>query len=50
MLSIDTNILLHAFNVDSPSHEAAYGWITSVQHEEDVAISELILAVRRWAW
>jgi toxin-antitoxin system PIN domain toxin len=44
MFSIDTNILLHAFNEDSPSHEAAYGWLTSIQHEEDVAISEFILA------
>jgi toxin-antitoxin system PIN domain toxin len=44
MFSIDTNILLHAFNEDSPSHEAAYGWLTSIQQEEDVAISEFILA------
>ena len=44
MLSIDTNILLHAFNEDSPSHAAAYAWLTSIQFEEDVAISELILA------
>ena len=44
MLSIDTNILFHALNEDSPSHEAAYGWLTSIQHEEDVAISEFILA------
>ena len=44
MLSIDTNILFHAFNEDSPSHSAAYAWITSIQHQEDVAISEFILA------
>lgn len=44
MLSIDTNILFHAFNEDSPSHRAAYGWLTSIQNEEDVAISEFILA------
>ncbi len=44
MFSIDTNLLLHAFNEDSPRHEAAYGWLTSIQHEEDVAISEFILA------
>ncbi|MBM3883869.1 MAG: PIN domain-containing protein [Verrucomicrobia bacterium] len=45
MLSMDTNILLHAFNEDSPSHKAAYGWLTSIQQEEeDVAISEFILA------
>ena len=44
MLSIDTNILLHAFNEDSPSHKPAYAWITSMQREEGVAISEFILA------
>jgi len=44
MLSIDTNLLFHAFNEDSPSHEAAYDWLTSIQHNEDVAISEFILA------
>ncbi len=44
MLSIDTNILFHAFNEDSPSHVAAYAWITSIQRDEDVAISELVLA------
>ncbi|TLD68651.1 PIN domain-containing protein [Phragmitibacter flavus] len=44
MLSIDTNILLHALNEDSPSHEAAYAWIISIQREENVAISEFILA------
>lgn len=44
MFSIDTNLLLHAFNEDSPRHVAAYAWLTSVQHEEDVAISEFILA------
>lgn len=30
MLSIDTNILLHAFNEDSSRHEAAYAWIMSI--------------------
>lgn len=44
MLSIDTDILLHAFNEDSPSHAAAYAWLTSIQDQEDVAISEFILA------
>jgi uncharacterized protein len=44
MFSIDTNILLHAFAVDSPSHRAAYNWILSLQHEAEVAISEFILA------
>ena len=44
MLSIDANILFHAFNEDSPSHTAAYAWLISIQLEEDVAISEFILA------
>ncbi len=44
MFSIDTNILFHAFNEDSPSHASAYAWITSTQRDEDVAISEFILA------
>lgn len=44
MLSIDTNILFHGFNEDSPSHAAAYAWLSSIQHAEEVAISEFILA------
>ena len=44
MLSIDTNILFHGFNEDSPSHEQALAWLSSIARDEDVAISELILA------
>ena len=44
MLSIDTNILFHAVNQDSPKHLAAYEWICSIQSRESVAISEFILA------
>lgn len=44
MLSVDTNILLYAFNEDSPIHQAAYGWLSSIQRNEDVAVSEFILA------
>lgn len=44
MLSIDTNILFHAFNQDSPDHAPAYDWLTSLQDEDNVAISEFILA------
>ena len=44
MLSIDTNILFHAFNEDSPGHGAAYAWLASIQDQEDVAVSEFILA------
>ncbi|MCK9588711.1 MAG: PIN domain-containing protein [Terrimicrobiaceae bacterium] len=44
MLSIDTNILLHGFNEDSPRNEAARAWLESIARDEDVAISEFILA------
>ena len=44
MLSIDTNILWHGFNADSPQHGAAYAWLQSMQALEEVAISEFILA------
>jgi len=44
MLSIDTNLLLHAFNADSPNHAAAYAWLISLQGAEEVAISEFVLA------
>ncbi len=44
MFSIDTNILFHAFNEDSPHHDSAYDWLISIQRDEDVAISEFILA------
>ena len=44
MLSIDTHILWHGFNADSPQHGAAYAWLRSVQALEEVVISEFILA------
>lgn len=44
MLSIDTNLLFHAFNEDSPSHTAAYAWLASLQGDGEVAISEFVLA------
>ena len=44
MLFIDANLLLYAFNSASPWHDAARAWLTSIQREEDVAISEFILA------
>jgi predicted nucleic acid-binding protein len=36
--------LFHALNEDSPKHVAAFRWLTSIQGDEDVAISEFILA------
>ena len=44
MLSMDTNLLMYAYNLASPYHQAAYQWMSSIQHDEDVAISEFILA------
>jgi toxin-antitoxin system PIN domain toxin len=44
MLSMDTNILLYAFNEASPWHDAAFAWMSSIQQNEEVAISEFILA------
>ena len=44
MLSMDTNILLYTYNEASPWHDAAFSWMSSIQREEDVAISEFILA------
>ena len=44
MLSIDANLLLYAFNSDSPWFADTHSWLTSIQAEEDVAISEFILA------
>jgi predicted nucleic acid-binding protein len=43
MLSIDTNILFYALNADSPHHEAAREFLLSVQGDERVALSELVL-------
>ena len=44
MISIDTNLLFHAFNVDSPLHQKAYGWLVSISGDENVVLSEFILA------
>jgi toxin-antitoxin system PIN domain toxin len=44
MLSMDTNILLYAYNDASPWHDTALAWMHSIQRDEDVAISEFILA------
>ena len=44
MLSIDANLLLYAFNNASPWHDSSRAWLTSIAGDEDVTISELILA------
>jgi len=38
VLSIDTNILLHGFNEDSPQQVAALRWLQSIAKVEAVAI------------
>jgi uncharacterized protein len=43
MLSIDTNILFYALNADSPHNEVAREFLLSVQGDERVALSELVL-------
>ena len=44
MISVDTNLLLYAYNVASPWHQAAYAWMSSIQGNDEVAISEFVLA------
>lgn len=44
MQSFDTNILLHALNGDSPLNSKALAFVESLAGEDDVAISELMLA------
>jgi predicted nucleic acid-binding protein len=44
MISIDTNILFHAFNADSPLNGRAYDWLAAQGDSEQIAISEFILA------
>lgn len=44
MISIDTNILFHAFNADSPLNGKAYDWLAAQGDFEHVAISEFVLA------
>ncbi len=47
MFSIDTNILLHAFNEDSPNHEAAYGW-NPLEADEAVEVIQTYRRHPRW--
>lgn len=43
MLSIDTNILLHALNRDAPEHAVARRFVAECGKRDDVAICELVL-------
>jgi len=44
MLSLDTNIVFYAMNADAPQHDRAVAFLDSLSANEDVAISELMLA------
>lgn len=44
MLSLDTNILFYALNADAPQHARALKFLESLQADENVALSELMLA------
>ncbi len=44
MLSIDANLLLYCYSEASPHHAGARGFIESITHREDVALSEFILS------
>jgi toxin-antitoxin system PIN domain toxin len=43
MISIDTNILVHARNADSAHHRQALGFVQSLAESDDVIICELVL-------
>jgi toxin-antitoxin system PIN domain toxin len=43
MLSIDTNLLFHAFAADRPEHGAALAWLTPLHASSDVVLSEFVL-------
>ena len=44
MLSIDTNLLFHAYNQSSPVHRPAHDWVASIPPLQEVVISEFVLA------
>jgi toxin-antitoxin system PIN domain toxin len=43
MLSIDTNLLFHAFAADRPEHAAAKAWLDPLHASPEVLLSELML-------
>ena len=43
MISIDTNILLYAQNIDCPEHTAAYNFLLECSLRDDVVLCELVL-------
>ncbi|MBV8099391.1 MAG: PIN domain-containing protein [Verrucomicrobia bacterium] len=43
MISLDANLLLYAYNEDSPHHEAAFQFLGQLAQSDDVAMSEFVL-------
>jgi toxin-antitoxin system PIN domain toxin len=43
MISVDTNILLHAQNADSADHEMAYAFVVESGRRDGVVICDLVL-------
>jgi predicted nucleic acid-binding protein len=43
VISIDTNILLHAYNASSAAHARAFEFLVDCAGRDDVAICELVL-------
>jgi len=43
MISIDTNILLYAQNIDCREHSAAYNFILECSQKEEIILCELVL-------
>lgn len=43
MISFDTNILLPAVHAGAPSHQSAAEFLGSLQEQDNVAVSELVL-------
>lgn len=44
MISIDTNLLLYAYSVAAPEHAAARAFLCNLGADDNVALSEFILA------
>lgn len=43
MTSVDANLLLYAYNEDSPKHGAAFQFLRQLAQNDNVAISEFVL-------
>jgi toxin-antitoxin system PIN domain toxin len=43
VISVDTNILLYAYNQDCQEHRPAFDFLTAYSERDDVALCELVL-------